>query len=322
MNKHLYFTFVIREYLMRVVKKADIVKCWLKQGVLGMIELPEAIVFSKQINETLVGKKIRHVVKDQNPHRFAFPMKDTKQLGAEYSREDFDRILKGKTITKSWSNGNVILVQTGTDCLLSLGCGGEKIIYHETEKTIPKKHQLLLMFEDDTFLSVTISGWGEVRLFKTENLGKHPHIGYDRIDPLSDEFTLEVFEKLIEEIPGNRKRNAKRFFISEPGLRGIGNGVIQDIFFLAKIHPRREMSSLSKEERKLLYETTRIELQKMVDLNGRNSEKDLFDNWGGYKRRLHSKAVNEPCPVCGTPIMKQQFGGGSIYFCPSCQKVE
>jgi formamidopyrimidine-DNA glycosylase len=287
-----------------------------------MIELPEAIVFSKQINETLVGKKIRHVVKDQNPHRFAFPMKDTKQLGAEYSREDFDRILKGKTITKSWSNGNVILVQMGTDCLLSLGCGGEKIIYHETEKTIPKKHQLLLVFEDDTFLSVTISGWGEVRLFKTENLGKHPHIGYDRIDPLSDEFTLEVFEKLIEEIPGNRKRNAKRFFISEPGLRGIGNGVIQDIFFLAKIHPRREMSSLSKEERKLLYETTRIELQKMVDLNGRNSEKDLFDNWGGYKRRLHSKAVNEPCSVCGTPIMKQQFGGGSIYFCPSCQKVE
>jgi formamidopyrimidine-DNA glycosylase len=294
----------------------------LKQGVLAMIELPEAIAFSKQINETLVRKKIRHAVKDQNPHRFAFPQKDAKQLGAEYSSEDFDRILKGKTITKSWSNGNVILVQMDTDYLLSLGCGGEKIIYHETEKTIPRKHQLLLAFEDDTFLSVTISGWGEVRLFKTENLEKHPHIGYDRIDPLSDEFTLEVFKKLIEEIPENRKRNAKRFFISEPGLRGIGNGVIQDIFFLAKIHPRREMSFLSKEERKLLYETTRIELQKMVDLGGRDGEKDLFDNWGGYKRRLHSKVVNEPCPVCGTPIVKEQFGGGSIYFCPSCQKVE
>lgn len=286
-----------------------------------MIELPEAIAFSKQMNETLVGKKIRRALKGQNPHKFAFPTKGSKQIGAEYSDEDFDRILKGKTITKSWSNGNVILVQMDTDYLLSLGCGGEKIIYHETKKAIPKKHQLLLSFEDNTFLSVTISGWGEVRLLKTENLEKHPHIGYDRIDPLSDEFTFEVFEKLIEEIPENRKRNAKRFFISEPGFRGIGNGVIQDIFFLAKIHPRREMSSLSEEERKLLHETTRIELQKMADLGGRDGEKDLFDNWGGYKRRLHSKVVDEPCPVCETPIVKEQFGGGSIYFCPSCQKV-
>ncbi|UCE96180.1 MAG: endonuclease VIII [Candidatus Bathyarchaeota archaeon] len=286
-----------------------------------MIELPEAIAFSKQINETLVGKRIRYALRGQNPHKFAFPQKGTEQLGAEYSDADFDRILKGRTITKSWSNGNVILMQMDADYLLSLGCGGEKIIYHETERTLPKKHQLLLTFEDNTFLSVTISGWGEVRLFKIGDLDKHPNIGYDRINPLSDEFTSEVFEKLIEEIPENRNRNAKRFFISEPGFRGVGNGVIQDIFFLAKIHPKREMSSLSKEERKRLYETTRVELQKMVDLGGRDSEKDLLDNWGGYKRRLHSKVVNEPCPVCETPIVKEQFGGGSIYFCPSCQKA-
>jgi len=286
-----------------------------------MIELPEAIAVSKQISETLVGKRIRNALKGQNPHKFAFPQKDTKQVGAEYSDEDFDRILKGKTITRSWSNGNVILVQMDTNYMLSLGCGGEKIIYHETEKTIPKKHQLLLTFEDDTFLSVTVSGWGEVRLLKTEDLRKHPHIEYDRVDPLSDEFTFEAFEKLIEEIPEDRKRNAKRFFISEPGFRGVGNGVIQDIFLLAKIHPRREMRSLSEEERKSLYETTRVELRRMADLGGRDGEKDLFNNCGGYKRKLHRKMVGEPCPVCETIIVKEQFGGGSIYFCPSCQKV-
>lgn len=287
-----------------------------------MIELPEAIAFSKQINETLVGKKIRKALKGQNPHKFAFPMEGSNQLGGEYSNEDFDRILKEKTITKSWSNGNIILVQMDTNYLLSLGCGGEKIIYHKTEETIPKKHQLLLAFRDGTFFSATISGWGEVRLFKAEDLDKHPHIDYSKYDPLSEEFTFVTFEKLIEDIPDNRKRNAKRFFISEPGLRGIGNGVIQDIFFLAKIHPRREMISLMKDERKLLYETTKVELQKMTELGGRDGEKDLFDNWGGYKRKMHSKVVDEPCIVCKTPIVKEQFGGGSIYFCPSCQKVD
>ncbi|NHJ49953.1 MAG: hypothetical protein FK733_19330 [Asgard group archaeon] len=287
-----------------------------------MIELPEAIAFSKQINETLVGKIIRGAIKGQTPHKFTFPMEGTNQIGSEYSSDDFNQILTGKAITKSWSIGNVILIQVDKDYLLSLGCGGQKIIYHKDGKTIPKKHQLLLIFDDDTFLSVTISGWGEVRLLKTEELDKHPHLALERMDPLSDEFTHEVFEKLINEIPEKRKRNAKRFFITEPGLRGIGNGVIQDIFFLAKIHPRREMKSLSKEERKLLYETTRVELQKMVDLGGRDGEKNIFDNWGGYKRKMYSKVVNEPCLVCKTPIAKEQFGGGSIYFCPICQKVE
>jgi formamidopyrimidine-DNA glycosylase len=286
-----------------------------------MIELPEAIVLSKQINETLARKQIKYALRGQSPHKFAFPMKGTQQVGAEFSDADFIRILKGKTITKSWSNGNCILVQMDTDYLLSLGCGGEKILYHNTEKTIPKKHQLLLTFEDNTYFSVTISGWGEVRLLKREDFDKHPHIGFDKVNPLSEEFTFDEFENLIEAIPVNRKRNAKRFFISEPGFRGIGNGVIQDIFFLAKIHPKREMRSLSAEERRLLYETTRRELQKMVDLGGRDGEKDLFDKWGGYKRRMHSKAVNEPCPVCETPIVKAQFGGGSIYFCPSCQHL-
>ncbi|NHJ31300.1 MAG: hypothetical protein FK732_00415 [Asgard group archaeon] len=287
-----------------------------------MIELPEAIVFSKQINETLVGKKIKHALKGHTPHKFAFPMEGTDQLGSEYSNDDFNRILTGKAITKSWSNGNVILVQMDTDYLITLGCGGEKIIYHQTEKTIPKKHQLLLTFEDETFLSVTISGWGEVRLLKKEDLDKHPHIDLHKLDPLSDKFTFEAFEKLIEDIPKDRKRNVKRFYVSEPGLRGIGNGVIQDVFFLAKIHPRREMHSLTKAERKLLYETTRVELQKMVDLGGRDGEKDLFDKCGGYKRRMHSKTASEPCPVCREPIIKEQFGGGSIYFCSSCQKLD
>ena len=287
-----------------------------------MIELPEAIAFSKQIDETLVGKKIKHALKGQTPHKFAFPMEGSDEIGAEHSDKDFDRILSGKTITKSWYIGYIILVQMDTDYLLSLGCGGEKIIYHQTEKTIPKKHQLLLVFEDETFLSITISGWGEVRLFQAKDLDKHPHSHFHKFDPLSKEFSFEAFEKLIDDIPKDRKRNAKRFFISEPGLRGIGNGVIQDIFFLAKIHPRREMHSLTNEERKLLYETTQVELQKMVDQGGRDGEKDLFDNWGGYKRRLHSKVVNEPCSICETPIEKEQFGGGSIYFCPSCQKVD
>jgi formamidopyrimidine-DNA glycosylase len=278
-----------------------------------MIELPEAIVISKQINEILKEKSIKSAIRGQNPHKFAF-------IG-KHSDDEVSQILKGKKIKKSWSNGNVILVQMDPGYLLSLGVGGERILYHEQEKTIPKKHQLLLEFNDQTYLTVTISGWGEVRLLESKNIDKHPHIQFDKIDPLSEEFTSTTFEELIQKIPEKKKCSAKKFYITEPGLKGIGNGVIQDIFFLSKIHPKREMKSLIKEERKLLFETTRNELQKIVELGGRDCEKDIFDKYGRYKRIMHSKSVDTPCPVCEILIKKQQYLGGSIYFCPSCQKL-
>ncbi|MFX1316348.1 MAG: DNA-formamidopyrimidine glycosylase family protein [Promethearchaeota archaeon] len=279
-----------------------------------MIELPEAIVISKQINETLMGKSIKSAIRGQNPHKFAF-------IG-NHSDDEVSQILKGKEIKKSWSNGNIILVQMDPGYFLSLGCGGERILYHEQDKTIPKKHQLLLEFSDQTYLTVTISGWGEVRLLESENIDKHPHIQFNKIDPLSEEFTFITFEKLIQNIPEEKKCSVKKFYIIEPGLKGIGNGVIQDIFFLSKIHPKIEMKSLAKEERKLLYETTRNELQKMIKLGGRDCEKDIFDNYGRYQRIMHNKSVDTPCPVCETLIKKQQYLGGTIYFCPSCQKID
>ncbi|UCE13016.1 MAG: endonuclease VIII [Candidatus Heimdallarchaeota archaeon] len=278
-----------------------------------MIELPEAIVISKQINDELKGKTVKSAIRGQNPHRFAFTGK--------YSDKDFSEILIGKIIKKSWPNGNVILVQLD-GYLLSLGCGGERILYHKHEKTIPKKHQLLLEFDDQTYLTVTISGWGEVRLLETKDLAKHPHIPYDKVDPLSEEFTLSIFKKLVKMLPEKKKCSAKKFFITEPGLRGIGNGVIQDIFFYSKIHPKTEMKSLSTKDLERLFETTRKELQKMVDLGGRDCEKDIFNQNGRYQRIMHSKAVNTSCPVCKTTLIKKkQYLGGAIYFCSSCQMV-
>ena len=71
-----------------------------------------------------------------------------------------------------------------------------------------------------------------------------------------------------------------------------------------------------------MYDTTRNELSKMVKLGGRDCERDIFNNYGRYPRIMHSKSVGTPCPVCTTSIKKQQYLGGAIYFCPSCQVLE
>ncbi len=41
---------------------------------------------------------------------------------------------------------------------------------------------------------------------------------------------------------------------------------------------------------------------------------------GGYKTLLSAKTYKDPCPVCEGDIIKQAYLGGSVYYCPSCQK--
>jgi len=276
-----------------------------------MIELPEAITIARQINKELKGKQIASGVRGSSPHKFAFTGK--------HSDEEFAAVVKDKTIGASRATGSMILTDLEPDYVLSLGCGGERILYHTSEKTLPKKHQLLFNFQDGTYLTVTISGWGEVRLIEKSELPNHPHIRKDAISPLSDAFSFAYFNSLFDTLSEDKRVSAKYFIISEPGVWGVGNGCLQDILYWAKIHPKRQMVTLSTEERRKLYEAIKQTLTETTELGGRDSEHNLYNQPGGYQRILHSKTVGDPCRECGTPIEKIQYLGGAAYFCPTCQ---
>ena len=112
---------------------------------MAVIELPEAINLAWQISTELKGKQIASGVRGSSPHKFAFTGK--------HSDEEFAAIVKDKTIGDAGANGSVILTDLVPDYVLSLGCGGERILYHTSKKTLPKKHQLLFNFQDGTYLT-------------------------------------------------------------------------------------------------------------------------------------------------------------------------
>lgn len=277
-----------------------------------MIELPEAIAISRQFNTVLQRKTIASAIRGSSAHKFAFTGK--------FSNEEFASIVTGKIIGNSHARGWIILTEILPGYVLSLGCGGERIHYHTSVQTLPKKHQLLMDFQDGTHLTVTISGWGEVRLLEASDLTNHPHIKWDAVSPLDEAFTYEYFISLINDLPEDKRVSAKYFIVSEPGLFGVGNGCLQDILYIARIHPRRQIQDLKHGERQNMFEAITHTLSEMAKLGGRDSERDVYDKPGGYQRILHSKSVGQPCQVCGTSIEKAHYLGGAIYFCPSCQK--
>jgi formamidopyrimidine-DNA glycosylase len=275
-----------------------------------MIELPEALIIARQISQELKGKRILSGIRGNAPHKFAF-----------YSRpaEEYETILKGKVMGEATVNGPLILASVEPDYVLMLGGGGERILFHPNANTLPKKHQLLLHFEDDTYLTVTVQGWGSAQLLHRAEVASHPFVSLQKPSPVSDAFTFEYFQGLFGELEEGDARSVKFFMISKPGILGIGNGCLQDVLFRARIHPRRRVVDLTEGERRALHEAIRSTLKQMVDLGGRDSEHDLYDHLGGYRRILDSKTVGQPCPECGTPIEKIQYLGGAAYFCPRCQ---
>jgi formamidopyrimidine-DNA glycosylase len=275
-----------------------------------MIELPEAVTLARQINATLCGKTLAGGLRGNAPHKFAF-----------YNREpeEYAAILPGRTVGQAAAYGSTIRIPIEPGYVMVLGEGGEHIVYHPDASSVPAKHQLLLRFADDSYLSVRVSGWGACFLFTPDELAAHPFAGRAKVSPLSDAFTRDYFETLFAGLPPDAKASVKYFVISEPGVWGVGNGYLQDILFRAKLHPRHRAAQLSRGERDALYAAIRGVLCQAVGQGGRDTEHDLFDRPGGYLKLLDNRAAGQPCPICAATIVKEQFLGGAVYYCPACQ---
>jgi len=275
-----------------------------------MIELPEALAIARQMSRELKGKRIREGIRGNSPHKFAF-----------YSRppDEYQTILAGKTMGEATDHGGEILAAVEPDHVLVLGCGGERILLHKDESSLPKKHQLLLSFSDGTFLSVTVQGWGAALLLHKSELHDHPLVGRRQVSPLDEGFTFERFQRLFGELEEGDSRSVKFFAVSKPGIWGLGNGYLQDILFRAKIHPRRRAVSLDDQEKRAFYEAVKGTIREAAELGGRDTERDLYNRPGRYVRTLDSRTLGRPCPQCGTAIEKIFYLGGASYFCPSCQ---
>ena len=272
-----------------------------------MIELPETHVLSKQIAQTLVGKTIRRAAANTHPHSFAFYSGDPAAYGA---------MLSGKKITGTGTGYGECGDTVGIACEDMLLMIGTPIKYHTPGEKLPKSHQLLLEFEDDSHMSCTVQMWGGIHCTP---LADRPKRGVQIPNPFEDAFDEAYFDSLIAAVKPTI--SAKALLATEQRIPGLGNGVLQDILFNAGIHPKRKLETISDSDKQRLFTSVKSTLKDMRDNGGRDTEKDLFNQSGGYRTVLSNKTIPFPCRVCGSGLVRQAFLGGNIYFCPVCQPL-
>ena len=275
-----------------------------------MIEIPEANVLSMQLNETVTGKRINNVTTLQSPHKFAWFNKDP---------QNYKSMLIGKAVTKAEAVAGYVEI-TIEDVVLLFG-DGVNLKYHGIEEKRPQKNQLLIEFDDFTAISASVQMYGGLWCFKSGEFDNSYYLcAKESISPISEEFNREYFNAILSE-PKAEKLSAKALLATEQRIPGLGNGTLQDILFNAKIHPKKKVSSFTETDKENIYNSIKITLKEMTQQGGRDTEKDLFGNPGGYITKLSKNTADKPCKVCSTPIIKEAYMGGSIYYCPKCQKI-
>jgi formamidopyrimidine-DNA glycosylase len=273
-----------------------------------MIELPEAAVVAGQLNAAVASKKIRRVVAAQNPHKFAWYSGDPA---------GYPDLLVGKTMGTAAGLGGMIEIQVNEVILLV--SDGVNLRFHPALAEEPSKHQLLIEFEDSTALSATVAMYGGLACFlRGANDNPYYRAAREKPSPLGDSFNGDYFSGLFQ--PRCDRLSLKAFLATEQRIPGLGNGVLQDILYQARLHPKNKIAAIGESGKEVLWGAIKTTLSNMLKEGGRDTERDLFGRMGGYRTRMSKNTAGQPCPNCGNPIQKQNYMGGSIYFCPGCQK--
>jgi formamidopyrimidine-DNA glycosylase len=273
-----------------------------------VIELPEAVTLARQGRQALVSRSVEDLVVLHTPHKWAWFHGDP----AAYRGR-----LVGRTIDGAEAFGGMVELALGEMSLTFYD--GANLRLWPRDTPLPDKHQLLLRLDDGTHLVGSVHMYGGFACFPRGSYDNPYYLAARRApSPLSERFTFDYFSSLLP-ADAPARLTAKLFLATEQRIPGLGNGVLQDILLGAGIHPRRRMDALDPGGLARLHGSVRDTLARMAAQGGRDTERDLFGQPGGYRSLLCRNTVGTPCPNCGSAILKASYAGGSVYYCPCCQ---
>lgn len=271
-----------------------------------MLELPEVTARAQELNASIIGKKVAYVLPPTKPHKFCWFQGDPTEYEAK---------IIGSQVKEA--NGFGIYVELCFDNGYKLSVNdGVNMLYTNTPA---KNYQLTIGFTDESILVLSVAMYGGIILHSGDYDNEYYIKSKYAISPFDDTFPA-YFHKLIQD--SKPSLSAKALLATEQRVPGVGNGCVQDILFTAGIHPKRKVVFLKDDEKERLLLAIRSVLKDMIDEGGRDTEKRISGQAGGYQTRMSKNSIAKGCPYCGQPIIKESFLGGSIYYCPFCQPME
>lgn len=138
-------------------------------------------------------------------------------------------------------------------------------------------------------------------------------------EPLEAEFSAKEFTARFKR---RAKTSIKAALLDQTVIAGVGNIYADESLWGAKIHPKRMVGTLTEPEFKKLYTELRAVMNLAIEKGG-STDKNYVNAEGKRGSYMDFARVfrreGQPCPRCGTTIVKFKAAGRGTHICPHCQ---
>ena len=138
-------------------------------------------------------------------------------------------------------------------------------------------------------------------------------------DPLEAEFDMGAVVAAMR----HKRTEVKRALLDQSLVSGVGNIYADEALWRAKLHWSRPTAKLTRPQATAVLEAATEVMTEALAVGGTSFDA-LYVNVNGQSGYFsRSLAVygqeGEPCPRCGTEVVRESFMNRSSFFCPRCQ---
>jgi formamidopyrimidine-DNA glycosylase len=258
-----------------------------------MPELPDVEGFRRELADTLPGRRIRQV--------------DVRDAGVlrNTTRRALERSLVKHTFRQPRRHGKWLVLPTdGPVLLVHSGMTGKP--YYASEGAEEKGYERLVINLDR----------GELRYADLRKLrGVWLVADDDEMATVMGEqgpdalgLDLPSFRKAL----GGRRGALKPTLMDQSVIAGLGNLLVDEICWRARVHPARPIGSLESDMPRL-----HAAMKRVLQTSVRHGRVPGLPRW-------LTRVRDDPdpsCPRCGTRLKRSRIGGRASVWCPNCQPL-
>jgi len=243
----------------------------------------------------------------------------TQLLKGNTTPKLFADALSGRVVSRIERKGKLLLLCFDPDVFLvcHLGMSGRWVRRERTDEA-PRNSKARLLLEDGRVLHLVDPRMlGRLEITTLRDLRARKEWKALGPDPLLDGIDVD---RLLSAF-AKTKRMIKVLLLDQSILAGLGNIQATEALFLARLHPARLASSLTRHEVEALARAISETIEHTLAAHAHEDEIVLLsDRTDAPNPFLIYGRVGEACPRCGKPISSITIGGRTSPFCPRCQR--
>ena len=267
-----------------------------------MPELPDILLYLRALEPRIVGQRVVGV-------RLASPFL-LRSVNPPLSTIEGRRVVGLRRLGK-----RVVIEAEGELFLVFHLMIAGRFRWKPPGAAIPGKVGLLALdFENGTLILTEAGSRRQASLHVVqgpEALSQHDPGGLEVLDT-----PLSVFAETLR-----RGNHTLKRALTDPHLfSGIGNAYSDEILHAARLSPFKQTASMSDDEIRRLYDSTRTTLSQWTARLQREAGDEFPEKVTAFREGMavHGR-YRQPCPDCGAPVQRVVYAANEANYCANCQ---